>query len=543
MLSIRRESSVEKSEEVMPLEGSSRPAQVPFRTVISKLRTSGYAFAFVSVLLAFVLRLLIDPWVSNQSPYITFIVAVAISGFYRGLRAAWLAAALGAAVAYFCFVPPRYQSGFQGLSDAVGFAVYSLAAITVILLTHARVKATAKAEQFLKAQIQAERKLLDTEALFQRFMDHSSTCAYLRDEQGRCLYANESAKREFGIGALESTDHISAAKINSDLREQDRRVLKAGTALEFIDRRPCAAGERYWLTNKFPFVDQAGRKFVGGISFDITASVQAEEILRKTERLSAAGQMASLLAHEINNPLAALTNFLFLLKERSLPSPAKELACRANEELTRINRIAAMTMGFYFENETPGPLRICQIINEVALALNSTQTFKHVQIKREFKCDPVIVASAPRIRQLIASLLTNALESDAKSVRVRVHRCLDWRRQSRSGVRVTISDDGRGIRPEIREKIFEPFFSTKAQKGTGLGLWASQTILLKNNGMIKVRSSISGPAKGTCVSFFWPTPPDRRVLKIESARIVQFETQSALQAARSRRLTNIESIM
>jgi signal transduction histidine kinase len=228
--------------------------------------------------------------------------------------------------------------------------------------------------------------------------------------------------------------------------------------------------------------------------------------------------MASLLAHEINNPLAALTNFLFLLKQEPLPSPAKEFACRANDELTRINRIAAMTMGFYFENEAPGPLHICQMINEVALVLNSTQIFKDVQIKREFKCDPIIVASAPRIRQLIANLLTNALESGAKSVRVRVRRCLDWHRQGGPGVRVTISDDGCGIRPEIRGRIFEPFFSTKAERGTGLGLWASQTILLRNNGTIKVRSSISGPAKGPCLSFFWPTPPDRRVLNLKSAR-------------------------
>lgn len=496
---------------------------------------SGYLFAFVSVLLAFVLRLLIDPWLGNQDPYVTFIVAVAITGFYRGLRAAWLVAALGAATAYFCFVPPRYQWGFQGLSDAVGFSVYSLAAIAVILLTHARVKATAKAEQSLKAQIEAERKLLDTEALFRHFMDYSTACAFLRDEHGRCLYANESAKREFAIEISESTDDTSAAKISSELREQNRQVLRTGRALEFIDRRAGANGERYWLTNKFPFVDQAGQKFVGGIAFDITDSIHAEEILSKTERLSAAGQMASLLAHEINNPLAALTNFLFLLKEQPLPSPAKEFACRASDELTRINRIAAMTMGFYFENETPGPLRICQMINEVALVLNSTQTFKGVQIKREFRCDPIIVASAPRMRQLIASLLTNALESGAKSVRVRVHRCLDWRRQSRPGVRVTISDDGCGIRPEIREKIFEPFFSTKAERGTGLGLWASQTIVLRNKGAIRVRSSTSGPMKGTCISFFWPTPADRQVLKMKPARIVHSVAQSASQTGQSYR--------
>jgi signal transduction histidine kinase len=345
-------------------------------------------------MLAFLLRLLVDPWLGDQSPYLPFVVAVAITGLYAGVRPALLAAALGTVVAYFCFVPPRYQWGFAGVSDAVGFGVYVLGAAAVILLTHARIQAARKGEQH---------------------------------------------------------------------------------------------------------------------------RIRAEEILRKTERLSAAGQMASLLAHEINNPLAALTNVMFLLKQQHLGPPTEELLAAGSDALHRINRIASMTMTFFFDKDAPSSLRICEIIEEVAEALTSSDRFKSIHLGRDFKCDAIVVASPPRIRQLIASLLTNAMESGARAVRVRVHLATDWHRR-RSGVRVTIADDGSGIPLELREKIFEPFFSLKAERGAGLGLWASRAVVLRNDGRLRLRSAVGGPRRGTSISVFLPTVAETRVLPVDFRR-------------------------
>ncbi len=345
------------------------------------MRIGGYSLAIISVVLAFLLRLLLDPWLGDQSPYLLFVVAVAVTGLYAGVRPAFLAGSLGTVVAYFCFVPPRYRWGFAGLSDAVGFGVYVLGVAGVILLTHARNRAIENAER---------------------------------------------------------------------------------------DR------------------------------------IQAEEILLKTERLSAAGQMASLLAHEINNPLAALTNVMFLLNQQPLSVPSRELLSAGTDALHRINRIAGMTMGFFFEKDTPVPVRIREIIDDVAGALTSAERFKNIQCSRDFKADPNIVASPPKVKQLIASLLTNAMESGATTVRVRVNTGTGWRPPRRSGIRITIADDGCGIPAGYGEKIFEPFFSSKSEKGTGLGLWASRAIVLRNDGRIKVRSAVAGPRKGTCVSVFLP---------------------------------------
>jgi signal transduction histidine kinase len=376
-------SSVEISAQAPSRRATSpRSLRLVVLSFIRRLRLGGYSLAIFSVVLAFLLRLLVDPWLGDQSPYLLFVVAVAVTGLYAGVRPALLAAGLGTVVAYFSFVPPRYQWGFAGPSDAVGFGVYVLGVASVILLTHARIRAAQNAEQH---------------------------------------------------------------------------------------------------------------------------RVQAEEILLKTERLSAAGQMASLLSHEINNPLAALTNVMFLLNQQPLSAPLRELLSAGTDALHRVNRIAGMTMGFFFEKDAPGNVRIRDIVDDVAETLTSAERFRNIQCSRDFRADPNIVASRPRMKQLIASLLTNAMESGARTVRIRVNAGAEWRSPRRNGVRITIADDGCGIPRELREKIFEPFVSSKSQKGTGLGLWASRAIALRNDGKIKMRSAVAGPRKGTCVSVFLPT--------------------------------------
>ena len=351
------------------------------KTPIPRFRIGGYSLALISVILAFLLRLLFDPWLGDQSPYLLFVVAVAVTGLYAGVCPALFTGALGTLLAYFCFVSPRYAWGFAGASDAVGFGVYVLGVVAVILLTHARIRAAEKAEQH---------------------------------------------------------------------------------------------------------------------------RVQAEEVLLKTEQLSAAGRMASLLAHEINNPLAGLTNIMFLLNQQPLNPTSQELVSTGANELDRINRIAAMTMGFFFEKDTPVPLRIGEIVDEVAKTLISTERFKNVQYRGDFRADPTIVASAAKIKRLITNLLTNAMESGASTVRVRIELGTKWRPAKHRGMRIIIADDGCGIRTEFRDKIFEPFFSSKAEKGAGLGLWACRATVLRNDGSIRLRSTVAGPRKGTCFSVFLP---------------------------------------
>lgn len=475
--------------------------------------TRGCLLAIGTTLLTFLLRLLVDPWLGDQMPYITFILAVAVTGLYGGTRPALLATLLGAGTAYFCFVPPRYQWGFAESSDAVAFAVYLLVAVGVILLTRARNRAAEQAERSLKQQIDTEQKLLNAEALFKQFMNNSPACAYLRDATGRHVYLNEAAKRELGLpneGHGLTNKAWFSPEVSGKLREQDQEVLRAGRALTFMDKIANAEGQKYWLTTKFPFIDQTGRTFLGGISFDITDRVQAETFLHKSERLMASAQMASLLAHEINNPLAALTNLLFLLQGEPLTATGSEYVEKAASVLTRINRIASMTFGFYYEKDSPTPLDVCAVIKQATEILAATESFALVHIENSFQCGANIVASLPRIRQLFTNLLTNAMEARAHRIQVRVRPGRNCHRLEQTGVCITISDDGCGISRDQQERIFEPFFTTKANPGAGLGLWATRAIVIKNEGTIRLRSSVSGRFRGTCLRIFLPAQVEPR---------------------------------
>jgi PAS domain S-box-containing protein len=469
---------------------------------------SGYWLAVVSVFLAFLLRLVIDPWLGDQMPYLTFVVAIAATGLYAGVRPAILATLLGAVTAYFCFVPPRYEWGFAGISDAVGFGVYLFAAAGVVLVTLARNSAAARAEESLKQQIETERKLLDAQSLLKKFLDNGPACAYLRDEEGRYVYLNEMAKRLLGIdGADASGISVESLPAQTDLhfRGEDCEILQTGRPHQSVDKLVRPDGDHYWLTVKFPFIDQNGKTFVGGTSFEITERVQAEEVLRKTERIASSGQMASLLSHHVNNPLAAVTNCLYLLSGETLTPTGEQYLSRAKEELERLNRITGLTLGFYHENENPVPISICPVIEEVTQALSAVPAFQHVHVDRDFKCDATVLASRRGIQQLLTSLLANAMESGATTIRIRVRHGSDWRRPGVSGIRISIADDGHGISRENSKQLFQPFFSTKGTRGTGLGLWSSRVIVRKIDGTIKLRSVSTGPKTGTSVSLFLPT--------------------------------------
>ncbi|HWR15276.1 MAG TPA: ATP-binding protein [Terriglobales bacterium] len=382
MSSDSRSSSVGPTGETVRVRAiSSRLPKSPVQGLRAKIRIGGYSIAIISVLFALLLRLAVDPWLGDQSPYLLFVIAVAITGLYAGVRPALVAGALGTVVAYFCFVPPRSEWGFAGVSDAVGFGVYVFVVFGVILLVHARIRAAQKGEEH---------------------------------------------------------------------------------------------------------------------------RMQAEETLLRTERLSASWQMASMLAHEINNPLAALTNVMFLLNEQPLDSRSQELLAAGTDNLNRVIRISRMTMGFFFEKDVQLPVRLRDIVDEVAATLNSAECFKNIQCTREFRADLKIIASPLKMKQLIASLLTNAMESGADKVCIRVELGTERRSPGRTGARITVGDNGRGIPPELRERVFEPFFTSKSEKGTGLGLWATRAIVLRNNGSISLRSAVSGAKKGTSVSVFLP---------------------------------------
>ena len=504
MSSISSGALTEFSHPLATLKTDAFPFSRKIRRFVSpewRLRINPYWLAVLSALFGFALRLAIDPWLGDQMPYITFIVAVALVGLFAGVGPALLSTCLGAVIAYWCFVPPRYEFGFQGVSDAAGFFSYLAAALGIVLLTGSRKKAYAHAERRLQEQLTAEGKLRDAQRMFQLFMDNRPGFSYLRERNGRYVYFNNAACHLLGIEGAQT----ELPQVLSELQQQDEETFKSEAPHQFINKLAFPEGERYWLTTKFTFVNQEQQAFVGSVSTDITDQIRAEEIAVEKARLLAATEMLATVAHEVNNPLAALTSSVYLLANETLPPRAKELADIAQLELSRLAHITRLVLGFYREAEHPIAVDPCDLINKVVETLSKRFAAVKPHIACDFAWQGTLSLPVRQVREVLENILANAFESGATQIRVRVQPSNDWRNFARLGCRISILDDGHGMTAEQQKRAFQPFFSTKTQKGSGLGLWVSKAIVLKNGGLVSLHSTDGGLRHGTCISIFLPS--------------------------------------
>ena len=294
-----------------------------------------------------------------------------------------------------------------------------------------------------------------------------------------------------------------------------KRSIDSGEPFHFEHRfRSKEGGYRWHLSRALPFRDDKGKVLMWiGSNTDVHDQKQAEIALLKSEKLAAVGRLAATIAHEINNPLEAVTNLLYLVrKDISMSERSHSYLQTAGKELDRVALIAQQTLGFYRDRGLPGWVDVSETINEL-LAVYSYKFRNHdLELEKELHESAKVFASAGEFRQVFSNLFINALDSIAQStggrIRIRVRPSRDWRNSSRSGVRISIADNGSGIGLHNRVKIFEPFFTTKEHIGTGLGLWLSSSLVRKHNGRIQVRSRVTPGESGSVFSVFWPTRPD-----------------------------------
>jgi PAS domain S-box-containing protein len=242
-----------------------------------------------------------------------------------------------------------------------------------------------------------------------------------------------------------------------------------------------------------------------GVAIDVTSRKMVEEALRRTEKLAATGQLAASIAHEINNPLAAVTNILYILRthpERS--EKLLDLVKTGARELERVIHITRQTLAFYREVAMPVMTSVPGLINEVLGVYSRKIEEKNVSVQKHFEDVEEIRAFPGELRQVLSNLVLNALEAlpGPGTIAIRVRRSTG--KDGKGGIRVTVADNGPGIAPEHLPRIFEPFFTTKDSKGTGLGLWVSHGIVHKHQGSIRVRTRTDGAQHGTCFAIFLP---------------------------------------
>jgi signal transduction histidine kinase len=267
---------------------------------------------------------------------------------------------------------------------------------------------------------------------------------------------------------------------------------------------------RSWLVNLYPVKSgQHEVRWVGAVMIDTTERRRSEETLRRTEKLAAAGQLAASIAHEINNPLEAVTNLLFLLRTQStLGGEALRFTEMAQHEVARVSEIAQQTLRFYRPSTSPALANVGEILNSI-LTLHSGRVHTlRVEVLRRYGDDIDLYCLSGALRQVFANLITNALDAlnGGGRLLIRAGRSRCWK-DGRPGVRVVVADTGTGMSAAVRLRIFEPFYTTKLATGTGLGLWVTQDIMGKHQGTIAVRSRCEMPDKsrsGTVFMLFFP---------------------------------------
>ena len=229
-----------------------------------------------------------------------------------------------------------------------------------------------------------------------------------------------------------------------------------------------------------------------------------QQALMQSEKLAVTGRLAASIAHEINNPLEAVTNLLYLARTSPAVADREYYLLEAEKELARVSQITNQTLMFNRQVSGPSATDVAGVLNSVLSLYQGRLRNSNVVIERDFEEIPLLIASGGELRQLFANLIGNALDAmrGGGKLTLRLRKTRNGS-GNHKGIRVLIADSGYGIPPAIKSRVFEPFVSTKGNTGTGLGLWLGLEIVNKHGGSIRLRSRTTAPT-GTVISISLP---------------------------------------
>lgn len=352
-----------------------------------------------------------------------------------------------------------------------------------------------------------------TEELKERadLLDLATEAIMVRDLEGRVQFWNSGAEELYGwsredVIGRHIRETVQTRPYNGDGNAEAALLSTGrweGDLVQFTrDGREIIVASRQAMKTSAEGIPTS----ILEINRDITATLQTEEALRKAERLAAMGRVAGIIAHEINNPLEAIINAFYLLRDHpSLDEEAKGYAKLGEEELHRVAHIVRQTLGFYRESQKATHVSLAGVLNDVIELQGRHLEVNRIRIEKRYECEATVFGFPVEMRQVFLNLISNAVQAmpEGGRLRLRIHQSTD-RRTGTRGVSVIVGDTGAGIAPENAKRLFEPFFSTKSAKGTGLGLWISKGIIQKYDGTIQFRSLRSPRGCATSFRVFFP---------------------------------------
>ena len=452
-----------------------------------------YSAAFVAAAAGVVVC---SAWpVMHNTPFIIFLAAVIVTARLFGFGPALVCTACSSLAIDYFFLEPRF-SFFISRDDYAKVLVF----ITVSVMTAG----------LARKRWQAESRAGQIQRWMASIVESSDDAILTKDKDGVITSWNPGAERLYGYTAAEAIGQpasmLTPPSQSDELAASMQKLWQGGSVQQPGSERIRKDGSRILVALSLSPVRNERGEIIGAssIAHDITMQRRAEEALRRNEKLATAGRMAAAVAHEINNPLEAVTNLLYLARHH--PDRAAEYLDMADREVHRIAEVAQQMLGFVREPSAPALLDVSENIDEVLQLSLRKLGLKHIQVDKHYDGNPRIWGFVGELRQLFSNLIINAVDAMNTGGRLVVHvsKSREWRNGSRAGVRVTIADNGSGIPPQELGRIFEPFYTTKTEFGTGLGLWVSHAIVQKHEGSIRVRSRAIPGSSGTVFSVFLP---------------------------------------
>jgi PAS domain S-box-containing protein len=341
-------------------------------------------------------------------------------------------------------------------------------------------------------------------------MDAIITC----DERMMVSIFNSAAEKIFGISTVQAVGSPLGRFIPGPITHTEdgaadlhRQNKSGGRMVSLWGIR--ANGEDFPIEATISHIEAGGEHLCTMILRDISQRKQTEAALIRSEKLASVGRVAAMIAHEINNPLSAIGNILFVLRDDAMSPIRKQYLALAEMEIQRAAKIAQNTLGFSRQSVHAERFRLSDLVDGVLLLLDRKLKEKSITLKSRCVPDDVeMVAVASEVRQVVWNLLTNAVDAVATQVgciEVRVSRISSCRPGRETAIRITVADSGVGMDREMLSHLAEPFFTTKSH-GTGLGLWVSHEIIRKHLGRLQVRSCTDPSCHGSVFSFLIPTP-------------------------------------
>lgn len=436
--------------------------------------------------------------VMHQDPFVIFILAVVFIARFFGFGPAVLCTFTSAVVLDYFVFGPKVDFGMSQVElQRVG--IFVLISVLVAGLARQRSRAETRADE-VRQQLAA-------------IVTSSEDAIISFTVDGIVTSWNRGAESLYGYTPAEIIGRPISVTVPPDRMEEfannlarlNREERLGSYQTERIDKN----GTRLTvLLSVSPLRSEEGRLIgASAIVRDVSAQKRTEEALRRNERLATAGRLTAAMAHEIKNPLEALTNLVYLARRDS--SGRDEYLKLAEQEIGRLDSIAQQALGFVREGALPERLDVGKILEEVVqLYLRKLQT-SQITVERQSGSQLEVEGYASDLRQLFSNLILNAIDAMKYGgrLRLRVTRAHEWSGNQRSGVRVTIADTGSGIQPKDLPHIFEPFYTTKKDQGTGLGLWLAYGTVQKHSGSIRVASRTTPNNCGTVFAVFLPETP------------------------------------